>query len=317
MSFLIPEILILFLCDIVFLVLLAVCLPFALRISKNWDINAPTEKQYAMERQSYLVGTIIRFVLILKIPLFMLFIFANDKLSGAITGAMCAAGVINATVYGKYLLYFKILNIYLFGLWLVISHFDFKCEKLPYVKLKFTLFTPIFILFCIEIALFLLNFSLLDPTIPVSCCNVLFSGEQSVFLSIEGYKAFIIFGSSFAVMSILYFLKAYRAYGVLTILYFFTSVLSLIVFTSTYIYELPTHKCPFCILQSGYYFIGYLFYALLFIGTFSGLAALAIRFISGQDNKTLLRTSFVSNTLYFLLSVCYPLFYYLRNHTWL
>jgi hypothetical protein len=39
------------------------------------------------------------------------------------------------------------------------------------------------------------------------------------------------------------------------------SVAALISFISVYFYELPTHHCPFCILQGEYHYVGYLIYA--------------------------------------------------------
>lgn len=317
MSFLIPEIFILLLCDLIFLAFLVFCLPFAADIALRWDMNSTDVKQYSLEKRGYLVSTAVRFIFYLKIPLFLLFIYANDKLSGVVTGAMCAAGVFNATVYGKYLLYAKILNIYLFALWLIIDKLDYKNGILPFTKLKFRLFIILFISFSVEILLFVLNFSLLDPTVPVSCCNTLFSEGQSVFLSLKGSHSLIIFSLSYAASAFFYFKVWHRAYGISAVIYFFTAALSLILFTSTYVYELPTHKCPFCILQSGYYYVGYAFYILLFIGTFSGAASLAVKTLTGKSDIKLIRTSFLANTAYYLLSICYPISYYLKNQTWL
>jgi len=41
---------------------------------------------------------------------------------------------------------------------------------------------------------------------------------------------------------------------------------------SCYIYELPTHHCPFCILQKEYGYIGYLIYVTLLGGAIAGLS---------------------------------------------
>ena len=52
---------------------------------------------------------------------------------------------------------------------------------------------------------------------------------------------------------------------------FLISVASLISFISIYIYELPTHHCPFCILQQEYHYIGYPLYLTLLGGALTGL----------------------------------------------
>jgi hypothetical protein len=49
------------------------------------------------------------------------------------------------------------------------------------------------------------------------------------------------------------------------------SITSLISFISLYYYELPTHHCPFCILQKEYGYVGYLLYFLLFAAGVGGL----------------------------------------------
>jgi len=44
---------------------------------------------------------------------------------------MCAAGVVNSVNFGMYLLILKLINLYLFGLWLVLHVKDLKDEKEP------------------------------------------------------------------------------------------------------------------------------------------------------------------------------------------
>ena len=42
---------------------------------------------------------------------------------------------------------------------------------------------------------------------------------------------------------------------------------------SLYIYELPTHHCPFCIVMQEYHYIGYLLYTLLFGAVVAGIGS--------------------------------------------
>ena len=46
----------------------------------------------------------------------------------------------------------------------------------------------------------------------------------------------------------------------LSALALFVSIGSIFSFISLYIYELPTHACPFCLLQREYHFVGYPLY---------------------------------------------------------
>jgi len=52
---------------------------------------------------------------------------------------------------------------------------------------------------------------------------------------------------------------------------FVVSILSTLSFISLFFYELPTHHCPFCILQKEYGYIGYPLYLSLFGATILGL----------------------------------------------
>jgi hypothetical protein len=80
-------------------------------------------------------------------------------------------------------------------------------------------------------------------------------------------------------------------------------------FFGTYIYELPSHRCPFCYLQSDYYYVGYLIYALLFLGTFYGVVVLF--------KEKFFKVSFIANVLFVVLISGYVLVYYLRNGVFL
>ena len=117
-----------------------VALVLSFRIARYWDSNAATKRQYQLEKQSYLGATIIKFIFIIKLPLFAFFIYLLDDLSHLLTGAMCAAGVVDATREGLPLLILKIVNIYLFGLWLVLHYRDMRFETLPFTRLKFGFF---------------------------------------------------------------------------------------------------------------------------------------------------------------------------------
>ncbi len=317
MSFLIPEVYILFLSDIILLVFISISLFISAGIIRNWDFASSADRQYRLEKRSALVSVLIKYSLALKIPLFILFIYAEDKLADVLPGAMCAAGSVNATPYGKLLLYMKIFNIYFFSVWLVINRLDMKTEDLRYTRLKHMLIPFVFVCFAAELTLFVLNFAGIDPAVPVSCCTALFTSESSVFLSIGGRNSFIIFSINYVLLSLFFIFRRHTLYFITNFIYFFTSIISLILFTGTYVYELPTHLCPFCLLQGGYWYVGYLFYTLLFLGTFFGVSAFITKLVSGKSSEYIQRQSFIFNSLYFILSVYYPLSYFLSHRTWL
>jgi hypothetical protein len=122
----------------------------------------------------------------------------------------------------------------------------------------------------------------LDPDIITSCCGSLFSQSGgTVASSLVGLPlkpTMIVFYAGYAFLLTTSFLcirtrKAFFRYfhSFLALALLFVSLAGVVSFISIYIYELPTHHCPFDILQQGYGFIGYLLYIPLFCGIFYGL----------------------------------------------
>jgi hypothetical protein len=70
--------------------------------------------------------------------------------------------------------------------------------------------------------------------------------------------------------------KGGKLFAVAGTLAFPVSVAALISFISLYFYELPTHHCPFCILQREYHYVGYLIYVSLLGGGVAGAGAWAL-----------------------------------------
>jgi hypothetical protein len=316
-----PEIISLLALDAIFFFFSLIAFILSVKIYFKWNITSTDVLQYELEKQSYLVSVIIKYIFFLKLPLFLFFIFTCDKLSAIITGAMCAAGVINSVYYGLYLIVFKMLNLYLFGFWLLLHRKDTLNEAQPYVKVKFLFFALAFFFFMTEIILEISFFASLNISKIVSCCGTLFSATSTSYLSllfkIDTSLLLCFFYGSFLMLFIAYFLKNRRLFIVSNGLFLLFSITSLIVFFSTYVYELPTHNCPFCLLQLDYYGIGYVLYISLFIGTFYGFCGVLLEHLTQTPSSSSLTYSLLFNTLYVLLVTLYPLSYYLKNGVWL
>ncbi len=174
-----PEILTIFILNGIFLVFGTLAFILSVKIYLGWNIESTTQKQYNLEKQSFLTATIIKYIFAVKLPLFLFFIFTLDKISTVLIGAMCAAGVVDATSYGIYLFVFKIINLYLFGFWLMLHNLDVSNEHLPYTKIKFGFFSVIFFLFIVEIIIETMMFLSIDPAKMVSCCGTLYSSTAT------------------------------------------------------------------------------------------------------------------------------------------
>jgi hypothetical protein len=315
-----PEVLTIEILDVIFLLFSTVAFILAFKISLKWDINSTTKEQYMLEKNSFLGATIIKYILAIKIPLFFFFIFTLDKISNLLTGAMCSAGVIDATDYGIYLLILKLFNLYIFGFWLILHYLDIKSPSLPHTKLKFEFFTIIYWFLVAEIVIEIMMFNDIDINKMVSCCGTLYSSSaNSAIGSILNISTPLLLGGFYGIYLLLVLAYRYRVkytFGILNLLFLVVSLISLISFFGTYIYELPTHHCPFCFLQKDYYFVGYFIYFFLFVGTFYGISSALLEKM-GKDSSRVYRVSLIFNTLYLILVSSYPIVYFLKNGVWL
>ena len=311
-----PEVLSILILNVIFSIFAFIAFFLSIKIFLNFDINSTSKTQYTLEKHSFLAATIIKYIFIIKVPLFLFFIFTLDKISNVLTGAMCGAGVVDATEYGTYLIVLKIINLYLFAYWLSLHVEDMKDENQAYTRAKFGIFIVLFFFFMIEVVLEGVMFNAIEIDKMVSCCGTLYSSSStsaiSSIFSIDNKILLSLFYGNFLLISLFYFLKNKYLFAISNILFILVALVSLIAFFGTYIYELPSHHCPFCYLQSDYYYIGYLIYFLLFVGTFYGMV---VGFVNESSRNY--NISLISNILYTILLTAITLIYYIKNGVWL
>ena len=160
-------------------------------------------------------------------------------------------------------------------------------------------------------------FGAIDVSKMVSCCGTLYSSNTGSYISgiflVATPLLLGLFYGNYILLACLYFVKNRTLYALASALFTVVALVSLIAFFGTYIYELPTHHCPFCFLQKDYYYVGYLLYTLLFLGTFYGLVAGLLE----AKSEANLKKSLFFITLYVVAVSLYPAVYYLRNGVWL
>jgi len=243
-------------------------------ILKYYKKNRTSTLQYKLEKHSYLIVTIIYISLMIKVLFLPYFIFTIDKLSNIISGAMCGAGVIGANIYGEPLIILKLVIILVTMLWLRLHRYDLIVKGFIYFKKKMWLFIFIFILLVIELILEYLFFTNLSIQNPVSCCSTLYKSTQNsnqLPFNLSIFQLVIGFYLSYILLLISsYFQKRYIV-TFLSFVYIYMSYFSIVYFFSSYIYQLPSHKCPYCLLQSDYYFIGYGIYGSIIMATYYAL----------------------------------------------
>lgn len=253
---------------------------YGIRILRSWDIQSGSELQLALERRTYLISTLLAYTFGLQLFSLFLFVFTVDHLHTLFVGAMCAAGSLFVNGYGYPALILKIITFLLAGLWLILNYADNRGYDYPLIKKKylFLLLATPFIL--AEMALQWNYFLRLKPAVITSCCGSLFSAGSgtmtSEIVSLPTLPTKVTFYITFALAiasGIYFYLKNRGGYlfAFLSGSAFIVSILSILSFISLYYYELPTHHCPFCILQKEYGYIGYPLYLSLLAGTVSGM----------------------------------------------
>lgn len=293
---------------------------YGLYIYKKWDFNSTTTTQYTLEKRSYLIVLILFFALVVKIFMFIYFTFTIDTLSNIVSGAMCAAGVIGANDYGQVLLALKLLIIFLVGSWIIINHLDIVALNYPYMKKKLLFSAFIFLFILLEFILEILYFTNIVTDIPVSCCSVIYGvtgNSDPLPFGINTQTLLILFYAIFTMVIIANILKNSLFSSLGNILFLYFGYYALVYFFGTYIYQLPTHICPFCMLKGEYNFIGYILWGSLFIGTFFGIVNLILKvLIHSTINKYYVYSSFF-NTIFVIICTLYVGIYYITNGVFL
>ena len=314
------EIIIYLFTQIVLFVLLFIAFYFSVFIIKNWDYNKTTSYQYKLEKKSYLIILIIFFTLIVKIFLMPYFSYSIDNLSHIIPGAMCAAGVIKANNYGEILLGLKLLILFFIGIWLIINSLDLKEKTYPYTKQKFAFYIFIFILIILETTLDILYLSNISTKEPVMCCSVIF-GSNAVGNKIPFDLSIPMLVGLFYLLYLLSIFTNIQKQKfinfIINTFFLYISYYAMTYFFSTYIYQLPTHQCPFCMLQKEYFFIGYFIWTSLFLGTFFGIASFVVPIFIKKDLDYSFKYSILFNSIFVCLCTFYLVKYYLINGVFL
>jgi hypothetical protein len=314
------EVIVYLLTESILYVLLAIAFVVTTEILRSWNFDAFTAEQFKLENRSYLVMSIIMFALVLKIGLLPYFVHTIDKLSDLVPGAMCAAGVIKANAYGNPLLALKIAILFFSGLWLSLNRLDLTEKHYPYMKIKSWLFVGIFVLLSAEYALDILYFTHIETTKPVSCCSVIFGrvgGVNDLPLGLDIPKLLTLFYLLYA-LTLLTTLANMALLSIASALFFaIVAYYATVYFFGTYIYELPTHQCPFCMLQDHYHYVGYILWGCLLAGVFGVVDAALLQRFFRKESRKLKRFSLLCLTLFVALCSGYVGMYYLKNGVWL
>jgi len=275
-----PSIIALYLSSLLLSFMICYASYYGVQILINWDIRSGSELQLVLERKTYLISTLLTYLFGFELISLFLYIYTTDQLHTLFVGAMCAAGSLKVNAFGYPALLLKAFNFLLAGLWLILNFADNRGYDYPLIKKKYSLLLAIAPLILAEMILQASYFLRLEPNIITSCCGSLFSigenGMAAEIASLPSVPMKLAFYLSLAVMTgagIRFYRTSKGGYlfSAMSGITLVVSVISLISFISLYFYELPTHHCPFCILQKEYGYVGYPLYVAVFGSGVCGL----------------------------------------------
>ncbi len=278
-----PGVLALLASSLATLFFLAVACGVGWQVLRRWDYRSSSPGQLALERRTYLVSAVMNYALGLGVLSGFLFLHTADDLHRLLVGAMCATGSLNANPVGWWALASKASLLFAAGLWICLNRLDQQAENAPLTRLKYALLLPLAPLVLLDAGLLIVYFLGIHPDVITSCCGSLFSagsgsGLASTLAAFPAVPSLWLFyggcglyaGAGAACLR--WPAGRWRALlGMLAVVMLGVSLTALVSVFSMYFYELPTHHCPFDILQAGYGYIGYPVYGALALWALGGV----------------------------------------------
>jgi hypothetical protein len=281
------------LCSLIVLFLGLIASRTALRVLLHWNPASDSNQQIRLENETWLASTLVAYGLGFQIIMLVLFVLAADHYCQVIVGAMCATGALLANQWGIPTLIVKIGGVFLYGFWIVMHQIDIRSEHYPLVRVKYYYLLFLLPLLLADNLLQFFYIANLSPDIITSCCAVVFgdSGSEGRNLltgfdrqtTLIAYYGLTVCLLATSTLLIRHWQKVLAAvHGVLWLIFFSVAILSIITIFSSYIYAMPFHSCPFCILKPEYGYIGFAIYGTLIIATFSGISAPLVELFKNQ-----------------------------------
>ncbi|PLX50191.1 MAG: hypothetical protein C0613_05230 [Desulfobulbaceae bacterium] len=276
------------------LFLLGMASKTALRVMRSWQPASDSARQIGLEAEIWLSSTLVQYGLAFQVISLFLFVLAADHFSGMLAGAMCATGSLLANDYGLPLLAVKGTGIFLYGGWIVFHQLDISSETYPLVRFKYILLLCLLPFVVADAVLLILYLTALQPDIITSCCAIIFdaapSGTVQNLVGGRHGQGLLLLHYGWAALLFAAGLVAWRRrqaffyllYGVGMLLFFGLALTTLVAEISSYIYAMPFHNCPFCMLKKEYGYFGFLLYIPLFFSVFCGVMAMVVELVKSR-----------------------------------
>jgi hypothetical protein len=250
-----------------------------LSVVAGWDPDDSSARQLARERRSVLVEATVRMALGCQLVSLFLFVATAEHLHSLFTGAMCAAGTLNANPFGYPTVLVKTAVFVLCGLWLVVNRASASAASVGLVRFKVLFLVIVAAGVAAENVLQYRYFAGLDPEIITSCCASIFSdrsvglGAELAALPAAGCRAVFLVGLAATLVVGVRSIAPGRSpalFAILTVPLGALSMAAVVSWIAPAYYQLPTHHCPFCLLSRDHHFVGYPLYASLSLAVVAG-----------------------------------------------
>lgn len=277
-----PGILALLSLSSIILIVMLVASWHGLKILLHWDVNSSSERQLLLERKTWLISTLLNYALAAQVFSLLLFVFTADDIHRLFVGAMCATGSLNANLVGWLVLLIKGGLLFFASFWVVFNRLDQRTEESPLTRPKYLSLLIMTPFLALDLYLQWRYFSGLQPEVITSCCGSLFSAEgEGVASDLAGMpvgQAMTLFFSTvgcYLLVLLVCLLTRKMIFRTLlfmmSVLVFFVSLGAVVSFISLYIYQMPSHHCPFDMLQANYGYVGYPMYIGLYCAALFGM----------------------------------------------
>ena len=267
----------------------------AVRVLRYWDPQSDSNLQIKLENEIWLASTLVEYGLGFQILTVVLFVLAADTFCQVIVGAMCATGALLANNFGMPALLVKLAGVFVYGFWIVLHKLDISSETYPLVRIKYIYLLLILPLLVADIILQSLYIFFLSPDIITSCCAVVFGSSKETGRNLlEGFSRTTLlalyYGSIIALTGMGYvLLKRWLVplavlFSTGWIWFLGLATIAIIAVFSSYIYAMPYHHCPFCILKPEYHYVGFALYFTLIPASFFGLTTVLVEPFKRRNN---------------------------------
>lgn len=258
----------------------------AIRVLRFWNPASDDNQQILLENEIWLASTLMKYALGFQIITLVLFVLAADHFCQVIVGAMCATGALLANGFGMPTLVVKLVGVFLYGFWIVIHQLDINSESYPLARTKYLYLLLLIPFLLVDLTLQTLYIANLKPDIITSCCAVVFGEGKSspnLIASLDREMILWLFYGTAAILMALGIKLVRRwsapvafANAAAWLWFLGLSLGAIIAVFSSYIYAMPFHRCPFCILKPEYNYIGFALYGSLLMASFFGINTAAV-----------------------------------------